>query len=31
MTEFGAGGAFYLAARNCFSFCLWFSNKMALH
>jgi len=22
MTDFGAGGAFYLAARNCFSFCL---------
>lgn len=31
MTDFGAERVFYLAARNCFSFCLSYANKMAVH
>lgn len=31
MIDFEVGGTFYIAAQNCFSFCLQFSNKMAAH
>lgn len=31
MTDFGAERVFYLAAWNCFSFCLSYANKMAVH